>query len=181
MTPRGAEARRAGADDLVVGRFGARFGGRWFVASVGHGGIVPAETKREGDGATPAGAWRLTRLYWRPDRLARPHTVVSAVPLGPRTGWAEDPCDPAYNSEIRHPHGFAADRMRRGDGLYDLCAATDHNAARVPGAGSAIFLHVWRGPRRPTAGGVALARGDLAWILARWRPWSRRVVQLPAA
>jgi L,D-peptidoglycan transpeptidase YkuD (ErfK/YbiS/YcfS/YnhG family) len=68
--------------------------------------------------------------------------------------------------------------MRRGDGLYDLCAVTDHNTDPVvPGAGSAIFVHVWRRPRFPTAGCVAFARADLCWILARWTPRSRLVIR----
>ena len=145
--------------------------------SLGRGGIVPTAAKREGDGATPAGVWRLTALYWRPDRLRAPRGALPLRRLTHRTGWCENPADPAYNRPVRLPHGRGTDRMRRGDPLYDLCAVTDHNAAGVPGAGSAIFLHVRRGPGRPTAGCVALRRADLRWVLARWRPWSRLVVR----
>lgn len=64
--------------------------------------------------------------------------------------------------------------MRRADGAYDLVAVLDWNRAPVrAGRGSAIFLHVWRGPRRPTAGCIAFRRADLAWILARWRTEDR--------
>lgn len=165
-------------EDLVVGPWGARFLGRRIPCSVGRGGILPAQAKREGDGASPAGAWRLIWLYWRADRGRRPRTRLPAVPLGPQRGWAEDPADPAYNRPIRHPHGYPADRMARGDPLYDLCAVTDHNAGPVvPGAGSAIFVHLWRRPRAPTAGCVAFRRADLEWILARWRPASRLVIR----
>ena len=165
-------------EDLVVGPWGARFLGRRFACSVGRGGIVPAPAKREGDGATPAGRWRLLWLYWRADRGSPPRTVLPALVLDHRQGWAEDPADPAYNRPVRHPNPFPADRMARGDPLYDLCAVTDHNFAPVvPGAGSAIFVHLWRRPRAPTAGCVAFRRPDLAWILARWRPSSRLVIR----
>lgn len=164
--------------DLVVGPWGARFLGRRFPCSVGRGGIRPAAEKREGDGASPAGVWRLLWLYWRADRSARPRTILPGVRLDHRQGWAEDPEDPAYNRPIRHPHAFPADRMARGDPLYDLCAVTDHNACPVvPGAGSAIFMHLWRRPRAPTAGCIAFRRPDLEWILARWRPASRLVIR----
>ncbi|MGF1554446.1 MAG: L,D-transpeptidase [Paracoccaceae bacterium] len=156
---------------------GARFLGRTFPASLGRGGVVAPEAKREGDGATPMGRWRLVRLYWRADRRARPATVLSCAPLGPTLGWAEHPDDPAYNGAVRLPHPYPVDRMARGDPLYDLCVVTDHNAARVPGLGSAIFVHRWRRPRHPTAGCVALAARDLAWVLERWRPWRRLVVR----
>lgn len=164
--------------DLVIGPWGARFLGRRFTCSHGRGGILPAAVKREGDGASPAGTWRLVRLYWRADRGAPPRTGLPARPLGPQLGWSEDPRDPAYNRAIRHPHRFPAERMARGDRLYDLCAVTDHNAAPVvPGMGSAIFVHLWRGPRRPTAGCIAFRRPDLEWILARWSPRARLVIR----
>jgi len=167
-----------GNADLVVGPWGGRFLGRRFPCSHGRGGIRPAAAKVEGDGASPAGVWRLLWLYWRADRGARPVTGLAVTPLGPQQGWAEDPADPDYNRPIRHPHTFPADRMARGDGLYDICAITDHNADPVlPGAGSAIFVHLWRGPRRPTAGCIAFRRPDLEWILARWRPESRLVIR----
>jgi len=164
--------------DLVVGPWGARFMGRRVPCSVGRGGILPAAWKREGDLTSPEGAWRITGLYWRADRMVCPRTMLAAFPLGPRQGWAEDPRDPAYNRPIRHPHGFPADRMARGDRLYDICAITDHNSAPVvPGAGSAIFVHLWRKPRHPTAGCIAFRRADLEWILRRWGPRSRLVIR----
>ncbi|MEM9736245.1 MAG: L,D-transpeptidase family protein [Pseudomonadota bacterium] len=143
--------------------------------SVGRGGIQAQ--KVEGDGVTPTGFYRLIWLYWRADRGRRPGGRLTALPLGPRQGWAEEPRDPAYNQPILHPHPYPADRMTRGDGLYDICVVTDQNAACEPGAGSAIFVHLWRGPRRPTAGCVAFRRSDLTWILARWTPRSRVVVR----
>ncbi|MEL6766520.1 MAG: L,D-transpeptidase family protein [Pseudomonadota bacterium] len=159
-------------------RWSARFQGRRFPCSIGRGGIVPAEEKREGDGATPAGIWRLTKLYVRPDRVPAPCTCLRVRALGPRTGWAEDPADPDYNGPILHPHPYPADAMRRGDGLYDLCAITDHNTDPViPGRGSAIFIHAWRRPRFPTAGCVAFRPDHLAWILARWGPGSRLIIR----
>jgi L,D-peptidoglycan transpeptidase YkuD (ErfK/YbiS/YcfS/YnhG family) len=164
--------------DLIAGPWGARFLGRRFPCSVGRGGIVPASAKCEGDGASPAGVWALTGLYWRADRGPCPRTMLAAEPLGPQQGWAEAPSDPAYNRPIRHPHPYPSDRMARGDRLYDICAITDHNAdPAVPGAGSAIFVHLWRRPRWPTAGCVAFRRPDLEWILARWRPTSRLVIR----
>ncbi|MEM1382568.1 MAG: L,D-transpeptidase family protein [Pseudomonadota bacterium] len=174
-----AEGHGAGsARDLVVRPWGARFRGRVFPCAIGRGGVLPAAVKREADCASPAGVWRLTRLYWRADRLARPRCCLPVAPLGPQLGWSEAPEDPAYNHAIRHPYGFPADRMARGDPLYDLVAVTDHNAAPVvPGAGSAIFVHLWRKPRHPTAGCIAFRKADLLWILERWDPSARLVIR----
>jgi L,D-peptidoglycan transpeptidase YkuD (ErfK/YbiS/YcfS/YnhG family) len=161
--------------DLVVDRWGARFGGRRLPCAIGRGGIVT--DKREGDGATPRGVWRVLEARWRADRMRRPRLAPPLRPIGPRDGWCDASGAAAYNRPVRLPCPVSAERLRRGDRLYDLLAVLDHNAAGRPGAGSAIFLHCWRGPRRPTAGCVAFRRADLARILAGWTPRSRVVIR----
>ncbi len=144
--------------------------------AIGRGGIV--EAKREGDGATPAGRFRLRGVWWRPDRLPAP--LAGARAIGPALGWSDDPDDPLYNRPAPLGRGFSAERMRRADRLYDMVGDIDWNRADPrPGRGSAIFLHVWRKPRHPTEGCVAFAAPDLRWLLARWRPWSRVVIPMP--
>jgi len=152
-----------------VTRWGARFRGRVLPCAVGRGGI--GSKRGEGDGVTPAGRHRIVRLLIRPDRLG---PVPGAAAIGPGLGWSDDPADPDYNRPVRRPHGFGHEVMRRPDRLYDMVAVLDWNADPVvPGRGSAIFVHAWRGPRQATEGCIALAPADLAWVLARWRPWSR--------
>jgi L,D-peptidoglycan transpeptidase YkuD (ErfK/YbiS/YcfS/YnhG family) len=65
----------------------------------------------------------------------------------------------------------------RADPLYDLVILTDWNwpSARK-GAGSAIFIHQWRGPGRATEGCVALSRADLRWLAPRIRYETRLIV-----
>jgi L,D-peptidoglycan transpeptidase YkuD (ErfK/YbiS/YcfS/YnhG family) len=58
--------------------------------------------------------------------------------------------------------------MRRSDPLYDLVVTTSHNEAGVPGAGSAIFLHLRRGLGPRTAGCIGFRRDHLLWLLRRW-------------
>jgi L,D-peptidoglycan transpeptidase YkuD (ErfK/YbiS/YcfS/YnhG family) len=170
--PAGAWQAAPGPCDLVVGRWSAPFPGRAFPVATGRGGI--GVKRREGDRVTPAGTHRLLVTRHRPDRLRAP----LAAPIGPRDGWSDDPNDPAYNRPVRRPHPFSHEALRRADRQYDLIAITDWNANPVlPGAGSAIFLHVWRAPRHPTSGCIAFRAGDLAWILARWSPRSRILVR----
>lgn len=126
---------------------------------------------------TPIGAFRIVGGMYRPDRIARP-AGPSLSPAGLRDTWSDDPSDPAYNQLGRDGGtGFSHERMRRADPLYDLVLFTDHNQPPTPGAGSAIFVHLWRAPRTPTAGCVAFRKADLLWIWARWAPCSRLVVQ----
>jgi len=167
--------------DLVVGRWGARFRGRRFPCAVGRGGI--GLKRAEGDGVTPVGRHRIEAILVRKDRtngvgIASESCRIPVATIGARDSWSDDPDDPAYNRRVRRPHRFGSEALRRADRQYDLVAVLDWNRhPPVPGRGSAIFLHVWRRPRHPTAGCVAFARADLAWILARWGRRSRVVVR----
>lgn len=161
--------------DLLVGPWGARFGGRQFACSIGRGGITGA--KREGDGATPRGTHGITGLLYRPDRIAPSVLPEWAVPILPGDLWSDDPRDPDYNHMVRAPHPFGHERLSRPDPLYDVVLTTDWNWPWAkPGRGSAIFLHSWRRPRHPTAGCVAFALPDLLWIASRLRPEARLIV-----
>jgi L,D-peptidoglycan transpeptidase YkuD (ErfK/YbiS/YcfS/YnhG family) len=158
--------------DLVVGPWGARFRGRRFPCAVGRGGI--GVKRAEGDGVTPVGRHRIEAVLVRAERLRWP----GARPIRPAAGWSDDPDDPAYNRPVRRPHGYRSEPLRRADRQYDLVAVLDWNRHPVvAGRGSAIFLHVWRRPRHPTAGCIAFRRADLAWILARWTPRCRVAVE----
>lgn len=157
------------AGDLVVTRWGARFRGRQFPCSIGEGGIV--WWKREGDGASPAGAMSLEGVLFRPDRVAR---RPGWAPIRSWMEWCDDPDHPRYNRLIRHLGAGAVERLSRPDPLYDVVGVLDWNRDPiVPGRGSAIFLHIWRGPHHATKGCVAFRRQDLLWILDRWGPGSR--------
>lgn len=168
---------RRAAPPMVVGRWGARFLGRTFCCSIGRGGLT--YRKEEGDGATPVGVWHMTGGAWRADRLPRPRTALPLAPVGPRDLWSDDPESPAYNQPQQGLWpAFGHERMRRPDPLYDIVLFSDWNTDPVvPGCGSALFIHCWKGARRPTAGCIAFRRADLLWIIRRWDPASRIVVR----
>jgi L,D-peptidoglycan transpeptidase YkuD (ErfK/YbiS/YcfS/YnhG family) len=166
VLPRNPETLRPGPRDLVLTPLGLRFMGRLLPCAIGRGGIRRA--KREGDGATPAGSHRIVALLYRPDRIPGAALPGWAVPIRPRDRWCDDPDHPDYNQLVRAPHPASAEALRRPDPLYDLVLTTDWNwPVAHPGRGSAIFLHVWRRPRHPTAGCVALARCNLIWVARR--------------
>lgn len=162
--------------DLVVTPTGCRFLGRRFACTIGRGGVVDADRKCEGDGATPRGVHRIVGMLYRPDRIAPP--VDWAVPILPGDLWSDGVDDPDYNHMVRAPHPFSHEALRRADPLYDLVLITDWNWPHAKaGRGSAIFLHRWRRPGYPTAGCVAFAPQDLLWIARRIRPETRLIVR----
>jgi L,D-peptidoglycan transpeptidase YkuD (ErfK/YbiS/YcfS/YnhG family) len=133
-------------------------------------GSIKAD-KREGDGATPAGRYRLVRLWWRADRGPRPETRLPVRPIAAADGWCENPADRRYNRPIRMSPSAPGDRLTRADALYDLIIEIDHNRRpRIAGRGSAVFIHVARTDMTPTAGCVSMPAGTLRRLLTRLGP-----------
>lgn len=137
----------------------------------GKGGVLAAEAKREGDGATPAGLWLLKRVLYRPDREPRPETGLPCAPLSPDDGWCDAPSDAAYNAMVKHPCSASAEKLWREDHVYDLILVLGYNDAPViAGMGSAIFWHLAQPDWRPTEGCVATTRETLLAALAVAKP-----------
>lgn len=144
--------------------------------SIGRGGACLAKAKREGDGCTPLGRWPVRAVLFRPGRASPPPGLALAwrwTHAG--DGWSDDPADPAYNRPVHLPHAFSAETLQRADMLYDVIIILGHNdAPPVPGAGSAIFFHLWDEAKpqgeRSTQGCVAIARDAMEALLPRLRP-----------
>ncbi len=147
-----------------------RSNGRWkervsFPVVVGKNGVAPLNTKREGDGKTPAGLWRLgTAFGYAPTADTRLPYRQATV----NSKYVDDPEHPDYNHWIEGPTTARSfERMRRPDGLYEHGIVIRYNEDPVvPGRGSAIFLHIWRGPAEGTAGCVAMPRERMLEVLA---------------
>jgi len=155
---------RGGPGDRTRGLLIA--GGLAIAVVLGRSGI--RANKREGDGATPRGRFRLVRLWWRADRAARPRTLLPVRRIEASIAWCEDVNDRRYNRPFRRSANEPGDRLWRDDHLYDLLIEIDHNARpRVAGRGSAVFLHLARPNRAPTAGCIALSGRDLARLVSR--------------
>lgn len=122
--------------------------------------------KREGDGATPIGRWRLVEVFYRADRVARPLSRLPVRPLQPASGWCDAAADRNYNRLVRHPYAASAERLWRDDSVYDIVVVTSHNQQpRVRGGGSAIFMHIASDGYRPTEGCIALSERDMRLVL----------------
>ena len=149
---------------------------RTIPVTLGRSGI--RANKWEGDGATPAGRFHPLRLWWRADRGSRPQASLPVRRIGPDVAWCEDPADRRYNRPFRRSANEPGDRLWRADGLYDLIVELDHNVRpRVAGRGSAVFLHVARPDRGPTAGCVAMGANELRRLLSAISPKTRILIQ----
>jgi L,D-peptidoglycan transpeptidase YkuD (ErfK/YbiS/YcfS/YnhG family) len=137
--------------------------------------------KREGDGATPVGTYRIGDTVYgiAPD----PGVQGAYRRLGCGDWWDEDVRSAAYNS-LQHvacgaqpSFGGTSEALWRITPQYRYLALIDYNTAPVVrGRGSAIFLHVSAG--RPTAGCVSLPQGELLQVLRWLRPSAHPLVHL---
>jgi L,D-peptidoglycan transpeptidase YkuD (ErfK/YbiS/YcfS/YnhG family) len=139
-----------------------------FRCALGSTGIT--NDKREGDGATPLGRFLFRHGYFRHDRLPKPETGLAFTQITALDGWSDDPQDPDYNRFIRHPdngkRAYSAEHLWRDDEIYDLIVVIGHNDnPPIPGAGSAIFMHIARPDYSGTEGCVALSQDDLLSLL----------------
>jgi len=135
-----------------------------FPAALGTDGV--RARKKEGDGATPLGAWACVKVYYRPDRVRRPQTTLPAEPLRANSGWCDAPNDRNYNRKVTLPYAASAEALWRDDHLYDVIVVLDYNLMpRSRGRGSAIFLHTARPSLSPTEGCIAMKREHLLRLL----------------
>jgi L,D-peptidoglycan transpeptidase YkuD (ErfK/YbiS/YcfS/YnhG family) len=133
-------------------------------AHVGYAGVAPPGRKAEGDGRTPSGTFGLSFFFGvDPDPGVRfqYRRVTSSIV------WDDDPASPLYNEWVdTATTGAGADpEPMYQPGPYRYGAVIAYNTARVPGAGSAIFLHVSTGGA--TAGCVSIPAPQLLDVL-RW-------------
>jgi D-alanyl-D-alanine dipeptidase len=165
---------------VVVGRSGLAWG-RGVRTEPGGGPV-----KREGDGKAPAGAYRLGLAFGSAHQQP-PSWKVPYVSLGDNLECVDDAASAQYNrlvskSQIGVADWKSSERMWEQP-LYKWGLVVEHNTAPVEAAGgSCIFLHIWSGPARGTAGCTAMSEADLTATLA-WLDPARAplLVQLPRA
>jgi L,D-peptidoglycan transpeptidase YkuD (ErfK/YbiS/YcfS/YnhG family) len=140
--------------------------------ALGRSGV--ARAKREGDGASPEGCFRLLGGLYRPDRWPRPRSLLPMRALRPDDGWCDDPADRRYNRPLRLPDPARHERLWRDDGLYDVVLDIGWNRGPIRrGRGSAIFLHLARPDLSPTEGCVGVPRAAVRRLVARIGPRTR--------
>jgi len=146
----------------VVGRTGMAWG-----RGLQKDGMEGAE-KTEGDGATPAGVFRISSAFGAaPRKVDLSYTVAR-----PGLVCVTDKGSPHYNKVVdlaRMPMRWDSDEPLLGvDDSYELAVVIDQNPAPVEaGRGACIFIHAWKGMGKPTNGGVATTR-DAVESLVEW-------------
>ncbi len=164
---------------IVVGRNGMAWGRGLHGDAMDDGPI-----KKEGDGRSPAGIFRLSSAF---GYAAAGDLKLPYVRATPTLECVDDVKSAHYNrvldrTSVARPDWTSSEQMRRQDDQYRLGVVVDHNTKREAGCGSCIFLHIWAGANKRTAGCTAMEAAKMEAIL-RWLDAKRRpmLVQLPQA
>ena len=127
-----------------------------------------SHAKREGDGASPVGRFKILQAFYRADHGLRPRTGLPLKVIRPGDGWSDDVRDRRYNRLVPLPCSRSHEKMWRDDYLYDVVLDIAWNRGPiVKGRGSAIFLHLARPGFLPTEGCVAVERRMIRRLLER--------------
>ena len=145
-------------------------------AVIGRNGFAGPGEKREGDGRTPSGHYRLGIVFGYAE------TAVTKMPYRQSLAddvWIDDPHAPDYNRWVKQSEtrALSYEKMKRDDDLYKYGMVIEYNTDPViKNHGSAIFLHIWAGAGSTTAGCVAVSEEDILKILAWLNPETRPVI-----
>jgi D-alanyl-D-alanine dipeptidase len=135
--------------------------------------------KREGDGKSPAGVFRLSAVFGVQPLdslmpLAMPYVHVTEL-----LECIDDVNSKYYNQLVDNDTAAAVDwnsseKMLKIGEQYALGVFVDHNVdPAIPGAGSCIFLHIWKSAASPTVGCTAMASENIAELVS----WLDRAAQ----
>ena len=138
-------------------------------AVVGKNGVAMRGQKKEGDGKTPSGAFALGTAFGTPDTL---ETKLNYRMTTDQDFFVDDVNSPQYNTWVTgKTTAKSFELMRRKDDLYKYGVVINYNMNPVQrGLGSAIFLHLWRGPTEGTAGCVAMSEENFKQLARKIEP-----------
>ena len=150
-----------------------------YTARLGKNGL--SANRREGDGTTPTGTYRIGRTMYGNE----PNPGVEFTYRRLRCGdwWDEDPRSRTYNSfqrircGVKPPFGGASEGMWQQPKPYPYLAVIEYNMRpAVPGKGSGIFLHAQTGA--PTIGCISLRKAELRAVLRWLQPGAAPVIAI---
>jgi len=172
--------RRVGEATAVnVGRNGMGWGRGLHAAA-------PGPVKHEGDGRAPAGVFPLALAFGAAEELPAEAKGFPYLHTRSTTYCVEDVRSKYYNqiidaTEVKMTSWERWSEMQRADGLFRWGVVVRQNGPDTKtGAGSCVFLHIWRGFRHPTAGCTAMPPEQIQETV-RWLDGTAQplLVQLP--
>lgn len=164
---------RMGADPIPValGKKGLAWGAEPF---------AEGPLKREGDGKSPAGFFRLGPAFGKAASI--PGCKLAYRQVSKQLFCVDDPLSADYNRLV-YGKGSWKSAESMDHPLYTHGLVIQHNwCDPEPHKGSCIFMHLWEGDGRGTAGCTAMSKKNLLALLTWLDPAKNPLlVQLPRA
>jgi L,D-peptidoglycan transpeptidase YkuD (ErfK/YbiS/YcfS/YnhG family) len=129
--------------------------------------------KREGDGKTPTGIYRLGKLYTYEKQLS---TLLENQQITADDKWIDDPDSDQYNTYVKGTTTAKSyENLLLHNDAYKYCMVIEYNTNPiVKRKGSAIFFHLAVKKSSYTAGCVAINEQDMKqlvnWLDPKRRP-----------
>ena len=135
-------------------------------AIIGSNGFAMPGEKREGDGKSPVGLFKLGQLFTYELNV---DTQMPFAQSTPEDKWIDDPESPDYNRHVRGPTSANTyENLKLKSDHYKYCMVIRYNTDPVvKGKGSAIFLHLREPEDEATAGCIAISEPDMLQLL-KW-------------
>ena len=134
-------------------------------AIIGKNGL--GKTK-EGDKKTPVGVFRFTKAF---GILENPGAKMEYTQVNENHYWVDDSGSNYYNQFVSTkevtPDWSSAEHILDYGESYHYVLATSYNMERIPGKGSAVFLHCTSEDAEATAGCVAVPEVYMREIMRR--------------
>ncbi len=165
---------------IVVGRSGLAWGR----------GLHPTNStgpkKIEGDGKSPAGIFHLSSAFGLAPASEMKSLKLPYLQVTGALECVDDVKSARYNSivdktHILNPDWNSSEKMLEIGEQYRIGIVVEHNThPRIPGEGSCIFIHIWKGDGSGTSGCTAMEKSQLenmiSWLDSKKNPV---LVQLP--
>ena len=135
-----------------------------FRCSFGKNGI--GIKKKEGDGITPRGIFKLTKIFYREDKVKNIKTRINKFKIKKNMGWCDDPKSKFYNKLIKLPSKLGHEKLYRKDNIYNIVIVLNYNMDPIiKNKGSAIFIHVAKKNYKETQGCIGLKQEELIKLI----------------
>ena len=145
-----------------------------FRCCVGRNGVK--KNKREGDGCTPKGTFKVINVFYRSDKLNKIKSGIPVFEIKRKYRWCTDPRNHNYNSLIVGKTSRNYENLYRDDDIYDLVVVLNYNLRKKKYKGSAIFIHCKSKENKFTEGCIGIEKEQLMQIIRSLTPLTRFII-----
>lgn len=132
------------------------------IAYLGRNGV--SQSKKENDGTTPAGTYKLGIAFGTKKML---NTNITYIPIDENYYWVDDEKSKYYNEMVNvlqvEKDWKSAEHLISYKIQYEYAIEIKYNQEKIKGKGSAIFLHC--SANKPTAGCIAIKKEKMLKVL----------------